>query len=600
MRLRTLFGLTVSGVAAVSFLIAWFTGSVVTGQFMVGMLSQEHARQTSALGAIAGASIAANEGKVLTEYLRTVPSVTPKIDYAYIEGLDGRILMHTDPHFVNASAERWRATNGSPAEYTSPVVSQGKTVAVVHVGVPHDLRQSVFAEIRKVLLPATSVIAVIGVSFSLALGFGLAFLLSRPIVRLADAAEEVGRGNLAVRVPSRSSNELGQLTRRFNWMAQRLGEVDEMKDVFIASVSHDLRTPLAAIKMSLDFMLNDDPDRERIIPKHRRTLLNLSENATRLGVFVSNILDTAKMKAGRMEYHPQPVSLPGIVAGLVELYGVVAKNRGLTLQVGVPANFPAIESDPERLERVLTNLLSNAVKFTASGGSIQLAARAQDGAAEVWVQDTGQGISPEALQELFQPFQQADVAAQKAKGTQGSGLGLYIVKQTIESMGGEVGIESEPGKGTRVLMRLPLAQGVLETGRPDVVHAPAAPASKILIVDDEVSFSEMIKQLLESKGYNASIVNEGRLAVAVALREKPALILMDMNLQDAKGIDVIKELKANASTAGIPVLACSANLESADARHAKEVGAAGFLVKPLKAGDLDASIRKALGERGRI
>ncbi|MBI3507568.1 MAG: response regulator [Proteobacteria bacterium] len=590
MRIRTKIGLIVSAVAAGSFLTAWLIGAFVSSRLTLDRLSQEHERQVQALGVLAENAYAKKGDALLEPYLASIPLVVPGVEYAYVESADGRILLHSDRSAAGKIAGEWRSAHPQVAEYSADVRAPGQGIAKARVGVRNDLGETLKRELRRSLLPANLLFGALGVLASLVAGLGVAFLLADPVLRLAEGASEVSRGNLSLRLPVESADEVGELTRQFNSMVERLAEVDELKDRFVQDVSHDLRSPLAAVKMSLDFLLNDDRDRDKILPSHRQTLATAVENVTRLGVFVSNILDAAKMKAGRMEVRAEPVPLQRVAKALSELYSVVAESRGVAFSAEVPDAMPPVLADPERLERALANLLSNALKFTPSGGRVSLRGSAAGGTAEIVVEDTGQGIPKDALPRLFSRFEQAH-----AGGARGTGLGLFIVKETVEAMGGTVGVESEEGKGTRAVIRLPAAAG---GAAPAPVAAPRGSASaKVLVVDDDYSFARMTQRMLESMGYASTSVHDGRAAVEAAVRERPDLILMDMDLGVLRAADALKALGDNEETVEIPVLLCSAVKDDAEVKRALNSGAASFLAKPLRAGELDAEIRRILALR---
>jgi len=275
-----------------------------------------------------------------------------------------------------------------------------------------------------------------------------AVVLTRPVRILAKGSEAVGKGDFTVQVEVNSKDELGDLALRFNDMTRQLAILDELKDEFISSVSHDLRSPMSAVKMYTQYMLFEDPDRDKILPQHRGFLLTIMESATRLGVFVTNMLDAAKIKAGRAEYHVQPMDAGASVKNVRGLFGILAEKKSVTLTEEVPPDLPKAMADPERLDHVVANLVSNSLKFTPAGGQIVVGARAENGKIVLWVGDTGKGISPENLGKLFRRFGQVDVADQRAKRVTGTGLGLYIVKQTVEGMGGRIDVTSELGKGS--------------------------------------------------------------------------------------------------------------------------------------------------------
>ncbi|MBI3550090.1 MAG: HAMP domain-containing histidine kinase [Elusimicrobia bacterium] len=452
MRLRTLIGLTIGGAVAFSFTAAWLAAAAGSARLISTRLGQEHERHLAAMAAIAEEALAAGDTRVLAEYLRTLPAAAPKVDYAFLEDSRGVIAAHSDPKQAGRPAAEWRLSRPAGTALSRPI-SKG----VVRLGTRGAAHASAFAELRAVLAPSLLLIGGAGLFLSVVLGAALAVVLTAPISRLVDAAAEVGAGKLDARVPVDSSGELGQLAEQFNRMAERLGELDELKDAFIASVSHDLRSPMVAIKMSLDHMLNEDPDGDKLLPQHRKTLTDLTENAARLANFVSNILDAAKMKAGRMECRREPVDVARAVRDVATLYGALAQSQSIRFRTSVQG-LPAVVGDPERLERVLSNLVSNAMKFTPAGGTIEVEADVVGEEIELRVRDSGFGMDERQLASLFQPFSQGDAARRKASGAGGTGLGLFIVKQSVEAMGGTVSVESAPDEGTCVRVRLPKAE----------------------------------------------------------------------------------------------------------------------------------------------
>lgn len=589
-----------SGVAAASFLSAWFVSSLVSANVIMDMQREVQRRSAGALGAAAAAALrpGATPTDVLRQFVRFLPAVAPNVEYAYVEAADGSILMHTDPAAERSPKGAWNPAPGT-ADFAKAASDAKGTVATAHVGAPADLDAFVARRVRSILLPSIVLFGAIGAVMSLILGFGLSHLMVRPIARLAEAAEEVGRGDLAVEVPVDSSDEVGELSGRFNDMVERLRSLDEMKAKFIASVSHDLRSPLAAIKMSLDFLLRDDADSDKILPQHRRTLATVVDGASRLSVFVSNILDAAKIDAGRMDYRLEPVRLETVARRLEELYAAAARERRIDVDLSVPADLPPALADAERLERVLANLLSNALKFTGPGGTIRLRARSDGGGLLLSVSDTGEGIPAEDLPRLFKPFEQAHGDGRDASGRHGTGLGLYIVKDSVESMGGTVSLESTYGKGTTVTVRLPAAGAApAPAGPPPSGTVPPRPRAgrpaKVLVLDDDYASAEILKQILESKGYEPVASRDGRRTLELALREKPDAIVMDVQLRTAGGVDMMLALRENAATSKIPVLLCSAAPDLREIEPALAAGASCFLSKPVQAMELDLRIREAL------
>jgi signal transduction histidine kinase len=232
--------------------------------------------------------------------------------------------------------------------------------------------------------------------------------------------------------------------------------LDMVKDEFIATVSHDLRGPVNAMLMVVDLM-------ERgiygpLTDKQKHNLKLIKDSGRKLTAFVSNILDAAKIKAGKIEFHKTEVKPQEMLPAIAELFALSAGAKSLKLEHAVPDDIPSISGDREKLEQVVNNLVGNAMKFTPSGGTITLEARPEDAFVRISVVDTGLGISAEDLPKLFKKFQQVDLAAQKDMRVVGTGLGLSICKSIVEAHGGRIWVESEKGKGSAFRFTIPRFQ----------------------------------------------------------------------------------------------------------------------------------------------
>jgi PAS domain S-box-containing protein len=233
---------------------------------------------------------------------------------------------------------------------------------------------------------------------------------------------------------------------------ERLREMDEMKTRFVNTVSHELRTPLTPIKVQLHLLKASPSSPE----KQKRAVEVLERNFLRLAGLLDELLEVARIQAGRLQVVKQPVDLAHVLRDAAETYADVGRQAGVTVTAGAPREPLVVLGDAKRLSQVMDNLLGNALKFTPAGGSIHLEARAMAGGAVVLVRDTGAGMSPAALARLFEPFSQVHNEAEGTKG--GTGLGLYICKGLVEAHGGRIWAESEGrGLGSTFAFQLPLA-----------------------------------------------------------------------------------------------------------------------------------------------
>lgn len=597
MKLRTQFALALGGAAATGLILAGIVFQSLLRTTAFNIFAYHQFKQTEILGGLAGAAMSSGSAEFLRAYMAALTAL-PGVRYAYVAGGDGRIVLHSMEAFTGSAVDEWLRTSEArgAVEFLSPTVLGSDHDASVRVGYALGLHDVLSAEAVGAVLPSMALIGLLVLVLCALLAVLMAAYLAAPIQKLGEASARVESGDLEARVDASPPGELGELVCRFNAMVRRIGEADRMKDEFVALVSHDLRNPMAAIKMNLDYILNEDPDRDKMLPRHRGALARASASATRLGVFVTNILDAAKMKAGRMEYNLRPIKAPEILRGVEALYALTASQRGLSLVVSVADGLADPVADPERLEHVLSNLVSNSLKFTRPGGTITLSAATEGNGVAITVADTGAGIPPEELPALFQRFRQARGDARAAGSAPGTGLGLFIVKQSVEGMGGTISVDSTPGVGTRITVRFPRAAPPAKIApRPAPSPAPGRYSAKILIVDDDDSFSEVTRLTIEGKGYRAVVAREGRLAFETVLKERPDLILMDMDLGGISGVDVLRRLRSDEKTARIPVILCSSFRGGTEALSGIHGGAVSFLAKPLKSSDLFARIHLALG-----
>lgn len=241
---------------------------------------------------------------------------------------------------------------------------------------------------------------------------------------------------------------------------RRLDVLDKVKDEFIATVSHDLRGPVNAMIMIVDLM-------ERgiygpLTDKQKHNLKLIKESGRKLTAFVSNILDAAKIKAGKIEFRKQEIKPQEMLPAIVELFVLSAGAKKLVLEQDTHADTPSIDGDREKLEQVINNLVGNAMKFTPAGGKITLEAVPEGEFVRISVIDNGLGIAAEDLPKLFKQFQQVDLAKQKEMKVVGTGLGLSICKTIVEAHGGRIWVESEKGKGAAFRFTIPRFRGATQ------------------------------------------------------------------------------------------------------------------------------------------
>lgn len=285
-----------------------------------------------------------------------------------------------------------------------------------------------------------------------------AFFLSRPIRLLRDGARVIGQGDLSHRIRVTTRDELGDLAEEFNIMAARLEELDQLKQDFVSNVTHELRSPLTSLRGYVEFLLRGSAG--SLNDEQRESLIVVKNNAVRLSRFIDNLLDVAKIEAGKLEIHPEPVSLRDVGQEMIVVFRPQTEEKNLSLLNEIPADLSRAWVDGDRLLEIMTNLVSNAFKFTPDGGRVTMKAAEEGDMLHVTVTDTGLGIAPQHLRTVFNKFEQVKPTKGLVRKTRGTGLGLTIVKGFVEAHGGRVWIDSEVNRGTTVHFTLPKGRPV--------------------------------------------------------------------------------------------------------------------------------------------
>jgi len=297
-----------------------------------------------------------------------------------------------------------------------------------------------------------------GAAAAIVLGAVLVWLLSGrivgPIEALTAAARRLERGDLTPRVAASGRDEVATLGRGFNAMAESLARAQRLRLQLTHDVAHELRTPLTNLRAQIEAL------EDGLLPASPETLASLHEEVMLLTRLVEDLAQLADAESGTLKLEPAAVGVRDALEAAAAAFRARAEEGGVTLEVRADPGI-AVRADPARLGQILRNLIANALTHTPRGGGVTLEARAAAGAGggpaavELQVRDTGAGIAPEHLPHVFERFYRADPSRSRATG--GAGLGLAIVRHLAEAQGGDVRAESEPGRGTRMVVRLPAA-----------------------------------------------------------------------------------------------------------------------------------------------
>jgi PAS domain S-box-containing protein len=379
------------------------------------------------------------------------------------------------------------------------------------------------------------------------------------------------------------------------------------KSEFLSSMSHELRSPLNAI---LGFAQLMDSDAPPPTPGQKESIAQILQAGWHLLKLINEILDLAKVESGADRLSVEPVSLAEVMLECEGMTEPLAQQRGIHMtfpQFDVPIGVMA---DRTRLKQVLINLLSNAIKYNIKQGTVSVDCSAvTPGRIRVSIRDTGAGLYPEQLAQLFQPFNRL---GQEAGGEEGTGIGLVVAKRLVEVMGGEIGVESTVGVGSVFWFELnSAAEPLLSMEEAERAKGAEAPVSvqplvvgggqlhTLLYVEDNPGNLQLVERIIaRHPELRLLSAMNGRGGIEIARASRPDVILMDINLPDINGFEAQKILGSDPSTARIPVIAISANAMPADIERALKAGFFRYLTKPIKINELIEALNAALDLAG--
>ena len=373
-------------------------------------------------------------------------------------------------------------------------------------------------------------------------------------------------------------------------------EANQAKSEFLSSMSHELRTPLNAI---LGFSQLFEYDRS-LSEQHLANATEINRAAKHLMSLIDQILDLSRIEAGETDVSLEPVSLKQVLNDSVHWVEPLAQNRNIVIEFDA-SRFENLNvvADSIRLKQVFLNLLTNAVKYNHENGTVSVIfEHGDDNLLRIGVRDTGVGISPEKLKELFQPFNRLGA---EFSGVEGSGIGLVITRQLVDLMRGELEIDSNPGEGSTFWVRLELAPtskagSLVDFPDPKTtrVSRPDGETSHILVAEDNLINQELMAAQLNILGYSADYVENGAQALELWQRGHYKLLLTDIRMPEMNGYELVQEIREqeNGHDARAPVIAITANALEADVEKCFAVGVDDVIPKPVELDDLRSALEK--------
>jgi len=526
--------------------------------------------------------------------LEVVVSHNPHIDRDYTgqrlavgEGLAGRVAASGQPLVVD-DYQHWEGRSSTFADvpFTAvasvPLEWQGQVIGALNV--VDDIEQRAFTQddVRRLMLLAPQA--------------AIAIVNARLYEELRQASEELER-----KVEAR--------TRELAAANERLREADRLKMQFLANMSHELRTPMNSIIGYSELMLSGAYG--DLTARQRDRLNTVIRNARNLLDLINDLLDISRIEVGKVTLARRSINLNRIIETTIQTVEPMARQKGLTIRAIVDETLQPVEADETRLIQILNNLLSNAIKFTSEGGiTVTAYPYTADGQwVAVSVSDTGIGIAPEHIPLIFEEFRQIDQSATREFG--GTGLGLAIAHRLVALHGGRIWVDSEPGVGSTFTFTLPAQARAAAPALPDeVIQALASKLEPdkhlVLVVDDDPAAHELMSDYLEHRNdpddrtgerYQVLHASNGEEALALAQNLHPYAIILDVLMDGTDGWEVLKHLKADPTTASIPVIVVSV---VDDRPLGFSLGAYDYLLKPVERQQVLASLERCSnGDEGR-
>lgn len=431
--------------------------------YLVQRAQQNHLETVQFLAQVGREAVTNKNDLLLSSYLSLIRR-SRALSYAMVLGADGSVKAHSNVVELGRKPEDPVARRAQDStvllrqavnvgedqliDLSQPIYLEGRRIGTARVGYSENITRNMVDEALQATRQRIALATALCVIFGVMCAVLMTYAIFRPIEHLREGAQKIGTGALEHRIEIVSRDELGELAEDFNIMAAKLQELDRLKQDFVSNVTHELRSPLTSLRGYVEYLLRDGAG--PLKDEQRESLVVVKNNALRLARFIDNLLDVAKIEARKVELHREEIDLSVLAEEMRVVFRPEAKERGITLANEVPAGLGRLWADADKVTEILTNLVSNAFKFTPNGGRVTISAQDDGDKVHAQVSDTGEGLPPEALETVFNKFEQVKPTSGLARKTKGTGLGLTIVKGFVEAHDGKVWIESAPGRGTTV------------------------------------------------------------------------------------------------------------------------------------------------------
>ncbi|MBN1383278.1 MAG: HAMP domain-containing histidine kinase [Elusimicrobia bacterium] len=431
---------------------------------------KELKKTISQFATVARESIIVKDDILAFNYLKVLKETVPGFVEGYILNESGIIIATTESEFLRKKFSEKEKYGIIRIE--KDVISGSKNIGKVYIDFSSDILnrriEENIKELKKQIQQTSLIVLVIGIIIAVF----FAEQISKPIRKLVREVRSIADGNLDTKIDIDSKDEVGNLSGEFNRMTNALKILDHMKSDFVSNVSHELKSPIAAIESYINLMIEDKKE------FNLENLMRIKNNSARLSRFIGDLLSVARIEREEYESEKKLIKLRDSVDDVVMLFKPKAEEKSIKVESNIPLELPDVWANSERLKQVFTNLISNAIKFTPAGGIIQVDAKygTRDEGREtrdeshhpnevfirhpssivVSVSDTGRGIPEGQYEKIFDKFYQVKGTVDELKEHKGTGLGLAIVKGIIEEHNGKIWVESKEGKGTKFLFTLPV------------------------------------------------------------------------------------------------------------------------------------------------